>query len=217
MAIVTTRTIPLFAATALVMVLLVLTTKNAGKKGSYTLMALFGSIISYVTPYSLFVGTGNVLWEKLHFLGIATAPVAIFVFALMFTGRSHLVTRRNVAKLSLVPSVTQLIIWTNGVHGLFGSFAGGLTYGPYFFVHAGYSYVLTLGAVGIFAHHLIAIRRTESKVAQSRVFLLATVFPAVGSFLTVSGLNATLGLELNLTPYALVVTAVLLSAAIFYY
>jgi hypothetical protein len=90
-------------------------------------------------------------WWNVTFLGIATTPVTFLVFALEYTGRGRWVTRARLAFLSIVPLLTQVVVWTSRVPGLFyqsADFApGGLStapdrfvWGPWFWFHTAYSY-----------------------------------------------------------------------------
>ena len=58
------------------------------------------------------------LWDKLQFLGIAVIPTAWLVHTLARKGHEEWLTRRNLALLSIVPTVLLLMTLTNEVHGL---------------------------------------------------------------------------------------------------
>lgn len=61
----------------------------------------------------------KLLWTQLAWVGITVAPVAVLAFVLLFTGRTHLVSRRTVGAMLVIPVVTQLLLLTNDRHGLF--------------------------------------------------------------------------------------------------
>src|SRR4051794_20692638 len=48
----------------------------------------------------------KLLWAKLQYVGIEVAPLAVFVFALAYTGRWAWLTRRRLVALSVIPAVT---------------------------------------------------------------------------------------------------------------
>lgn len=218
MALVSVTTVPLFLAALVTAGLFALTAQYREKKGAYTMLALFGSIAIWCVAYALQLGTGDVVWNRVRFVGIAAAPVAVFVFALQFTGRNDLVTPRNVALLSVMPVLTNVVIWTNGAHGLFGTFtASGVETGIWFWIHAVYSYLLALGAIALFVRHWLRLGTSAETLQRTRAFLLATLFPALGSFLTVSGLAASFGIGFDLGPYGFALSGMFISAAIFYY
>jgi len=58
-------------------------------------------------------------WLWVEYLGIATAPVSWFLFALQYAGYRTRLTRPRVAALFLIPGVTILLNATNGLHGLY--------------------------------------------------------------------------------------------------
>ncbi|MCP4544254.1 MAG: response regulator [Chloroflexi bacterium] len=93
-------------------------------------------------------------WQKALFIGAFSVPMVSLAFVLQYTGREKWLTPKRLALLFALPLVTQIIIWTNQVHGLFYqdvgfSRDGSLmviteAYGAWFWVSAAYSYLLTL-------------------------------------------------------------------------
>ena len=77
-----------------------------------------------------------------------------FIFSLAYTGRSHLLTRRNLLLLSIEPILVFFMLWTSSIHQLIradiwldtsGSFPILVVeYGIGFWLHAIYSYLLLL-------------------------------------------------------------------------
>jgi diguanylate cyclase (GGDEF)-like protein/PAS domain S-box-containing protein len=53
---------------------------------------------------------------NLEYIGIASAPVFLFYYALHYTGRNHLLTPRLQALIWLIPILTALLVWTNPIH-----------------------------------------------------------------------------------------------------
>ncbi|WP_247010013.1 histidine kinase N-terminal 7TM domain-containing protein [Halorientalis litorea] len=92
------------------------------------------------------------LFDSLTYLPIALVPVAFLYFAEEYTGNRTVLTRYGPVPLLVVPALTQVIAWTNGVHDLMwagrelvqvGGYAAlSLDFGPWFWVHSGYSYLL---------------------------------------------------------------------------
>ena len=93
-------------------------------------------------------------WGRFQYFGIVVVPVAWFIFALQYTGREGWVTRRGLALLAVEPAVALVLIFTNESQGLFWSYRESSTtasfpivesvYGPFFWVHLSYSYLLLL-------------------------------------------------------------------------
>src|SRR5262245_26019693 len=113
----------------------------------------------YTLEFSSTTLQGKHFWSSLTFIGIALLPPSWFIFGLYFTGRSHWLTRGRIAMLLILPCITLLMTWTNDAHGLMFYNAqlevtGGLytetsDYGIWFWIHAGYSYLLLAVGSGL--------------------------------------------------------------------
>ena len=113
--------------------------------------------LGYFLQYSSTTLSTQIFATNIQYVGIVAMPVAWVAFSLHYTGRSRWLTRRNLLLLSMVPAVTVVIVWTNGIDGLMyqgrhldtsGPFTIiSKTYGPWFWVAATYGYLLMLSAV----------------------------------------------------------------------
>ncbi|MBN1890879.1 MAG: PAS domain-containing protein [Thermoflexales bacterium] len=128
---------------------------------------------------------------KLAYLGVALIPVTWLIFALQYTERLERLNLLYVAILVAIPLITQVLLWSNERHNLFlanlaftmsGPFriidTQQAAYGPWFWVHAIYGYLLTL--LGILLIVWKAIRsfrlyRGQALVLLFSVFLVLTV------------------------------------------
>ena len=100
-------------------------------------------------------------WWKTRFFFSATIPVLWLLFALEYNGHKEWLPRRVIAVAFVIPVLTQLILWSNSLHGLWvkqevgftqsGSFWLAVTSdripGLWFLLHSFYSFFLLL--VGI--------------------------------------------------------------------
>lgn len=130
---------------------------------------------------------GKLLWSNLEFISIAFLPVAFLVMTLQYTGRDRHLNRYSIAGLCLIPVITSVLLWAG--HGLmrarsFMDSTGpypviGRTWGPWFWVHASYSYLLLLGAVVTLAVALLARPRLRHK--RLTAILLGTLIPIAAS------------------------------------
>lgn len=137
--------------------------------------------------------SAKLFWVRIEYLAIATLPVAWLVFAMRFSQRDALVTRRNVILLLIVPAITLVLVWTEPAHGLYyGSLdvrmIEGLSYfapqyGPWFWVHSLYSYACYVaGVVFIFQR----LRETSGVYQQqAEIVLIGSLPPFVTSFVFV--------------------------------
>ncbi len=175
--------------------------------------------------YTLELGSTDLptilFWARVEYLGIALVTVAWFVFALQFANQDKWLTRRNLILLAVVPAFTQLVVWTNEAHGLMwsrtaldtsGPFpALDTTFGPWFWVHSAYSYVLLLLGT------ILIIRSTLSSPRlyrlQSGFLLLAVLAPWLANGLYLSGLSPLS--QIDLTPFAFTLTGLALAWSLF--
>jgi PAS domain S-box-containing protein len=91
------------------------------------------------------------LLADLAHLGVVLVPVALLYFAVEYTNHEVSLTRYGPGPLLAVPAITTALIWTNPAHELMWQnrgtadmwvAAGQRSFGPWFWVHAGYSYLL---------------------------------------------------------------------------
>jgi PAS domain S-box-containing protein len=85
-------------------------------------MALAIAAGEWSFAYALELGTTGLptalFWARIQYLGIMTLPVAWIFFALHYTNRQHWLSRQNLALLLFIPVMTQVLVWTNDLHGL---------------------------------------------------------------------------------------------------
>jgi len=138
----------------------------------------------------------SVFWGKVEWAGVVSLPVAWLVFALVYTGRSEYVSRRSLAALSVLPAVTLVLAVTNGLwHDLVAGpptfhAAGSMllverSFGPWYWVHIGYSYLL-LGAGTALVVGMVTKRRLLYR-GQAVALVLVVAAPWAGSVLYVTG------------------------------
>jgi len=160
-------------------------------------------------------GALGVLYAKIEWAGIVYIPVAWLAFALAYTGRSERLTTRNLAALSLVPTATLVLALTNGAgHTLvyrspsfesFGAFS--LLYrsfGPWFWVHTGYSYLLLAAGTVLVIGHALAGSGRRLYRGQAIALVLVVGVPWIGNVVYVTGHSPVPSFDP--TPYAFVVS-----------
>ncbi len=114
-------------------------------------LLMFSSSL-WLFAYALELGSlslsAALFWARVQYLGIVLLPLSWLIFATKQADWQ--IPRWGWAVLSLFPFVTLLIVWTNGWHGLFWISAGfdgerlSLIYGPWFWLHTSYSYLLSM-------------------------------------------------------------------------
>ncbi|RPJ21003.1 MAG: PAS domain S-box protein, partial [Chloroflexi bacterium] len=156
------------------------------------------------------------------FLGVVATPVAWLTFALEYTGRKHWINARRLALLSILPVSTIIIAHTNELHQLFWtkltlSSEGGFLLleslnGPWFWVHAVYSY--TLIVIGLILIVRALLRWPAQYRGQMTWVLLATLSPLIANVITVFHIIPIL---IDLTPFAFTITGIGLAFALFHH
>src|SRR5439155_2305755 len=63
----------------------------------------------------------KLFWDNLTWLGSGIVPAAWLAFALQYTDQGHWLKPRIVVLLAFQPLITELLVWTNSMHGLISS------------------------------------------------------------------------------------------------
>lgn len=154
------------------------------------------------------------LWYDVQWLGVVIVPVGWLLFALEYTGRDRYVRPGVVAAACVAPAVTVLVVAMGDPTGLItadrrvadtavGSFLR-VDPGPWYYVIAGYTYLLGLiGSVPI-----LRLVRDDARPfrGQSAALLVGTAVPWVSSLLHLTGAIPVPGLDP--TPLAFAVSGV---------
>jgi diguanylate cyclase (GGDEF)-like protein len=164
----------------------------------------------------------KVLFSKLQYLGVVSSPVLMFLFALEFSRIGHRV--RAVGRLALwvVPATTFLLVATNEAHRLIWS---GLSWAPgaegrvliyefgaFFWVHAGYSYLLFVAASILFVRSFTRFKDIQRQ--QALTLLLALPWPWAANLLFISGQHGPFTGQ-DYTPLGFVIAGIFLLWGIF--
>ncbi|WP_136715236.1 histidine kinase N-terminal 7TM domain-containing protein [Halorientalis salina] len=220
-------TVPLFAAAAISTVLLLLTLPQHRRPGAKPMIGFLTAIVVWTVSYGMMLGAGSpvrrLFWHNLRFVGPTLATLSIFVFAVEYTGRADLMTTRNVLLLALVPVLTNLLVWTNGLHHLVRASTtvveppGSIVrlqfdWGPWYYLHAAYSYLLAIGSMVLFVEKYLRLGESPTAVKQTRTMFLATIAPLLGNAVYLVGLT-----EIDFAPFGFALSAVLMITAIAVY
>jgi diguanylate cyclase (GGDEF)-like protein len=126
----------------------------------------------------------KVLLSKFEYLGIATVPLLMFLSAVMFARGGRKLKRGWILALWIIPVLTVLLAFTNERHHLLWTgFTPALighdhllvyAHGPFFWVHAGFSYLLLL-ATALFL--LTAAVRLKGLYRQQALAVLVAFLP----------------------------------------
>ena len=188
---------------------------------SLMMLILFQWSASYILELAGTDLSTKLFWIKFMFVGVASTPVAWLVFALEYTGRKSWTTRLRLLLLSILPLLTISIILTNDFHHLFWSGAPSLTHeggflllntinGPWFWVHAAYTYTLIM--IGLVLIIRALLRWPAQYRGQMIWILLAALAPLIANVITIFQL---LPILIDLTPFAFVVSGIGMAYALF--
>jgi diguanylate cyclase (GGDEF)-like protein len=184
--------------------------------GAVGLLALFAAVAWWNAGYALEIATGGLgaklFWAKAQYPGIVVAPLAVFVFALGYTGRWEWLTARRLAALLVVPAGTIALAWTHELHHLVWSDVGTpvaagqplvLDHGIGFFPGWLFAYAMLFSATVMLVAGRWSLRRYFRR--QSIVIAISVLTPWLCNAIYVLGLTPD---GLDMTTVGLAVTAV---------
>ncbi len=182
--------------------------------GMQALLALLAALLFWSGAQfagSLFAVTSvQILAAKLAYFGIVISPVTWLVFAISYTRRQMRVERNVLNLVCIIPTITVALVMTNEWHHLVWSrvdfihdrgFYGMVSSpGPWFYVHALYSYGLLAVATTILAWSIghttgawkpvVAVIAAPLVVAMANLFYLSPLNPAPWFDMTTLGFAA---------------------------
>jgi|WetSurMetagenome_2_1015567.scaffolds.fasta_scaffold54287_2 PAS domain S-box-containing protein len=158
--------------------------------------------------------------NDIEYIGIAFIPVLWFIFAIQYTRLDNWLSRR-LYLLFIIPLITLVLVWTNYLHGwmwynaqlqIFGQFIVQIkTYGPWFWVHTAYSYILLFSGVGIISSRLFHSHHLYRN--QTVLLLIAIILPLIWNVIYV--LRAPPTYNIDMTPPAFAVSGLIIALGLF--
>lgn len=206
--------LPLFAASVICVVVAVLGWRRRGP-GVTAFVVLLGSVAVWSAASGFEILSASLpqklLWARVEYIGIVVVPVTWFVFSLQYAGRVRRLGYPLLALLLAVPLTTLALLWNPQATGLIWRSAAlsdgpgfdllRLSYGPWFWVHTTYSYLLWAAAAVIL---LLAMKRSPHLYRkQGLAVVVAVLSPWVLNVLYLSGFFA-----LDTTPFGFTLTGV---------
>ncbi|NTV64224.1 MAG: PAS domain S-box protein [Oscillochloris sp.] len=205
--------VPLLITAILCIVLLLVIWRRRQAPGAVPLGVLVFAVALWSLAYMLSL-TGPTLaaqlfWINVALVGIVLVPGSWLAFAVIYSGQGDRLTRGRIALLTLLPLAALAAAWTNPSHRLFrsqyylvdvGSFKVlETTFGPLFWIHTIYSYLLLLVGSLLLARNLFLMSPTYRRQASGLFIALTTTW--VGNVIYLSGLSPFP--HLDITPIAL--------------
>lgn len=188
---------------------------------AWLMLAIVVVSLGYILQYQSTELSGQIFATNIQYVGIVAVPVTWFAFSAQYTGRDKWLRRRNLLLLAVVPFITLLLAWSNSSHGLiwqdrhleaFGPFMGiGKTYGPWFWLHTSYSYLLVLLAVYFLFQRLF--RRPRLYRQQAISLTIAGFIPLAFNVLYIFQLTPLL--RVDLAPSAFTISGLVIAWGLF--
>ncbi len=217
--------LPLVAAAIVSATVAVYAWMRRSANGALALSLMSASIFVWTVGYSLEIAGTNLetkyFWGVIQYFGIAFAPYFWLIFAIDYSGNAKILTRRFIILTALIPSITVLLALTTKWTGMIwsdyhidqqGAFSAiDATYGPWFWAHFAYSYILLL--IGTILLVRVLLRRQGMYRGQIVAMLIAVLTPWLSNALYLTG-NSPIP-YLDLTPFAFTVSVAALAWAVF--
>jgi PAS domain S-box-containing protein len=195
--------------------------------GARTLTLLLLANVIWSFTYGLELSTPDlawqILWAKVEYFGIVSAPVLWFAFVLRYTRQEAWLTRRKMFGLSVMPTIFILLAWTNESHHLIWAQVGQTTeqgakiltleHGLAFFGMAAYCYLMLLLGALILLRAIVNASVFYRK--QIGIMLVGAFVPWIGNILYLSGANPLR--PIDLTPFAFMITGIVVNWGLFRY
>ena len=217
--------LPLLFSALINLGLMVYAWRNRPAPGATALVFLFLGMGAWSLADSLRWASAEyemqLFWASVRVPATELMTVALLAFAIRYVHGSGWLTRRRIFALFLIPFAIQIGLWTNGNHQLFwqtvqsvrleSSLALEFTYGPLFWAHALYDYLLIAAAMLMLARAFL--RSPALYRAQIAAVLVGTVVPLSANFLSITKTSPFP--YLDLTPFGFTLSGVALALAIF--
>jgi PAS domain S-box-containing protein len=212
--------LPLVVTAILLVPLALLLRRRRGAPGVGPLAALITGIALWSLAYAFSLAqvalSAQLFWANVSFLGIGLVPASWLAFALEYVGLGAWLTRRRLALLAIEPLLAVALAATNDLHLLFRTQVRLLNVGPYlvldstfgpaFWLHTAYSYVLIVVGTVLLVRSFVQLPRMYRRQASG--LLVALCAPWIGNIVYLSGLNPYP--YLDFTPLAFSISAVAL-------
>ncbi len=155
--------------------------------------------------------------SNLRYIGIEIVPLAFYALAREYENRLKPFRKREWIIASIVPVICMFFLWTNPLHNLYYSKTAikegflVLDNGVFFWTNMIYLYVFIL--LGMYVFIRASIRMTRIYRMQAVLVLISAVFPFIANLLF--NFNIINFNNLDLTPFAFVLTGIFLFFALF--
>ena len=206
---------PLLASGVVGISLAFLSLKRHPTKGARAFAALEFTVAIWAISYAMELCSPTLqqklFWCGVQYVGIVSVPAFWFLFTMQYSGRPIRPRSLTALLLILIPVTTLVLAWTNRYHQLLRSDVRievignltviGKTYGPWFWVHAIFSYaILAIGTLVLVQEHFRSARLYR---AQTAALILGAVLPWASNILYLTGRSPVPGMDITAAAFAI--------------
>ncbi len=167
-------------------------------------VSLIGSSVIWCLGYTLEIfatdQTTKLFWIRIEYIGIMLLSPLFLLFVLVFTQRTKMATKPIMGLLFFPPFLHWLLLATNEFHNQFYHSVSIntetpfrtliLEYGPVFYSHTIYSYLLLIFAFFLLIRTYLDIRKSaleENTLFQRQILIviIGTIFPIIGNIIRI--------------------------------
>ncbi len=203
-------------------VMVVLTFRNWSVYSARYLV-LLGIAVTEWSLASVFETAGTtiglkILWSQIAYFGTVATPLLFFLFALAYSRNDRLLNLRFVAPFAVIPVLTLIFAWTNGLHGWIWpgiriNYANNIalySHGFWFWINIVYSYFLVLFSVVMLMRS--SLRQARDSGSRVGVIIIGALIPLLANFIYLFDLNPIPGMEW--TPISFLLSTMILSIGV---
>ena len=219
--------VPTFLAGVAAAVLAAYAWRKRDQRAAMPFFAMMVGLCIWSFGYGVELGFSTIepmlRWDQVAFVGSVVVPTAWFLLAVEYAGYEEWIDSWVIGALVVEPALTLALVWTNGVHGLIWRAASThatativvpeLTFGPAYWANLWYSYLLSVAGLVLVASVVPRAGRIYRR--QSLVLLAGALVPFVANAAFNVFPPANPIPNLDLTPFAFVVTGVFFALALF--
>src|SRR6056297_1197899 len=222
----TPYTLPLLVAAIVSTGLLVITARSRTNRGVMPLLGVLVAATTWSVADAIRLSSTNItiklVMNDIRFIGPVLVTVSIFLFAAEYTNREEWLAPKRVLALFFVHAVTLVFVVTNPWHHLVRQHIEvdqsvsyvlmDITWGPWYYIHASYSYLLLVAAAVMLVMKLSQSTNVQTYRGQALAILVATLVPWGMNAAFIAGLT-----EVDLTSIGFTVTGSMFVVAVFRY
>lgn len=155
----------------------------------------------------------SIVWGRFTYLGVGLCVLSWIVLAIEYTGRERYLTPAVLGALAIEPVLVNVLVWVNPMEVFWRGIEPGsiygftASYGPAFWAHAAYAYLLQFVATLLFLGHVYRARELYRE--QSAAVVLGLLAPWTANLLWLAGVTA-----IDWTPVGFAVTGLAIFWAI---